>query len=233
MRGNTYSRRWFTTFLGRIERPIVQREVQFLQRQLGRATRVLDLCCGPGRHAGSLADLGYAVVGLDFDAAALDDAAVRAPGCRFVRGDMRSLPLADASVDGVICMWQSFGHFDDAMNRHVLGEMARVLRHGGRLVLDVYHREFHAPRVGERVIERDGVRAREIRSMRGDRLTARLCYEPEGGEDEFEWRLYTPNELASLVTSLGFRTELACAEFDEALPASAEHPRMQLVFERA
>ena len=142
---------------------------------------------------------------------------------------MRRLPLASSSVDAVLCMWQSFGHFDADINAAALGEMARVLRPGGRLVLDVYHRDFHAPRVGERTIERDGARVREQRSMSKGRLRAMLTYE-DGGGDVFDWQLYVPDELAELGARAALRLQLACAEFDEATAASAAHPRMQLVF---
>ncbi|HKG95752.1 MAG TPA: methyltransferase domain-containing protein [Gemmatimonadaceae bacterium] len=57
----------------------------FLERALPRAaiSRVLDLCCGPGRHALPLAERGYDVTGVDRDAAALG-AARRAAGLRML-----------------------------------------------------------------------------------------------------------------------------------------------------
>jgi SAM-dependent methyltransferase len=229
---NGYSRQWFTTFLGRIDPAIVAREVAFLERQLGGAKRMLDLCCGPARHAEPLSRAGRQVIGVDVDAAALHDARKRAPDASFVRGDMRALPLPAGAVDAVICMWQSFGQFDAATNQSVLAEIRRVLLPGGLAILDVYERDFHASRLGERVIERDGVRVQERRMMHGTRLAAHLRYESDGSEDVFEWQLYTASELAQLGASLGFELRLACAEFDEQIPASAEHARMQIVFNR-
>ena len=226
---HTYSRQWFTTFLGTIDESLVAREVAFIERQIGPARSVLDLCCGPGRHSAPLAERGYHVVGLDLDDAALRDAQRRTRRTVFIRGDMRRLPLASSSVDAVLCMWQSFGHFDTDTNTATLAEMARVLRPGGRLVLDVYHRDFHAARVGERTIERDGARVREQRSMANGRLRAVLTYE-DASDDVFDWQLYVPDEIAELGEVSGLKLELACAEFDETIVASAAHPRMQLVF---
>ena len=225
----TYSRQWFTTFLRHIDESVVRREVAFITRQIGTSKSVLDLCCGPGRHMAPLAEQGYDVVGLDLDESALHDARRRAPASAFIRGDMRRLPLASSSLDAVLCMWQSFGHFDADTNVAALAEMARVLRPMGRLLLDVYHRDFHAARLGERTIERDGARVREQRSMSNERLRAVLTYE-DGSNDVFDWRLYVPDELAELGSRSGLKLELACAEFEEAKPASAEHARMQLVF---
>jgi SAM-dependent methyltransferase len=225
----TYSRRWFDTFLGRIDATVVEREIAFLERQLTAGDRVLDLCCGPGRHAAPLAAAGHRVIGLDVDAAALRDAAARAPNAAFVRGDMRRIPLAACTVDTVICMWQSFGHFDDEGNAAALCEMSRVLRPQGRLVLDVYHRGFHEARLGSRDIERDGVRIHERRSMRNGRLRAELDYDT-GDHDQFEWSLYLPNELAAVGSSCELVVRLACAQFDERVAASDHEGRMQVIF---
>jgi SAM-dependent methyltransferase len=230
---NVYTRRWFSTFLGRIDLGLVEREVAFLRRQLATTTPpVLDLCCGPGRHAAALSEARYRVIGLDRDAAALRDARVAAPGAMFVRGDMRYVPLEAASVGAVICMWQSFGHFDAAGNQAVLGELARVLMPNGRLVLDLYHRDFHIAHVGERLIERDGERVHEARTAVGDRLHVRLLYESSGSYEEFDWLLYTPDSLEKAGRAVGLQLRIACSEFDEGVPASDERARMQTVFER-
>jgi len=229
---HTYSRQWFNAFLGTIDEAIVEREVAFIARQIGPATSVLDLCCGPGRHAAPLAERGYHMLGLDLDHAALRDARRRAPATSFVRGDMRRLPLASSSMDAVLCMWQSFGHFDAHTNAATLGEMARVLQPNGRLLLDVYHRDFHAARLGERTIERDGSRVHEHRSMSNGRLRAALTYEDASG-DVFDWQLYVPDELAELGARSGLQLQRACAEFDEAVPASSAYSRMQLIFSMA
>jgi len=229
---NVYTRRWFSTFLGRIDAAIVAREVEFLRRQLPPRARVLDLCCGPGRHAGPLTDAGHHVIGLDQDDAALRDAARHAPRATFVRADMRRVPLESNSVDAVICMWQSFGHFDREGNRAVLAELARLLVPNGCLVLDLYHHDFHAAHVGERTIERDGERVHESRTMAGDRLRVRLRYEPSGMEEAFEWQLYTPNSLSSVAVQAGLRARLACSDFDEKVAASGERARMQVVLSK-
>jgi SAM-dependent methyltransferase len=205
--------------------------VTFLRRQLPEpSARVLDLCCGPGRHAAPLSEAGFDVIGLDRDTSALAEASVIAPAAMFVRGDMRELPLASGTVGAAICMWQSFGHFDDAGNAAVLAELARVLVPNGVLVMDLYNRE--ATREGTRLIERDGARIHEARTMRGERLSVHLRYESTGDEDSFDWRLFTPATFAIAARGAGLEMLLACGEFDENVPASGEHARMQLVLEK-
>lgn len=70
---NEYSADWFRIFLSRIPAEQTAREVEFLRRQLPLPShgRVLDLCCGAGRHALPLARAGYCVLGVDRDEAAI------------------------------------------------------------------------------------------------------------------------------------------------------------------
>ena len=229
---NAYSRLWFDTFLGRIDETLVAREASFVTRQIPSLGTVVDLCCGPGRHAGPLAARGFSVVGIDLDTVALQQARTRAPNASFARADMRRIPLATGATDAVLCMWQSFGHFADAENVAVVREMARVLRPDGRIVFDLYNRHFHAAHTGDRLIERDGRRVHEQRVMHGNRLHVRLRYEPSGGVDDFEWRLYAPEDLQAMAASVELKVALVCSEFDEGIPASMERPRMQVVLGR-
>jgi len=231
----TYSPRWFSTFLGEIDASIVTHEVAFLERHLplGEFPQLLDLCCGPARHAAALSQRGYGVIGIDRDAGALSAAIALSPGA-FVRADMTALPIASESLDGVVCMWQSFGYLDDERNRNVLAGIARALRSGGRLVLDVYHRDFHAVPSRRREILRRGLQIVEDSTFSAGRLRVHLRYAtPDAAEDVFEWKLYRPEELETMGQSVGLQLTLACTHFDETVPASAEHARMQLVFRRS
>ena len=80
MTTNTYSSIWFQLFMPRQTEELTRNEVAFLTRQLPlpRYRRVLDLCCGLGRHAIGLAGQGYEVTGLDRDEAAIAEARRRA-----------------------------------------------------------------------------------------------------------------------------------------------------------
>lgn len=106
--------------------------------------RVLDLACGQGRHAVALAERGHAVTGLDRSAALLPRAAASAGGesVRWVRGDLRALPLRDGSVDVVIHLFNGFGYLeDDTEDLRGLAEVARVLAPDGLLLQEVLHRD--------------------------------------------------------------------------------------------
>lgn len=98
--------------------------------RVGPGDSVVDVACGPGASALQLVrETGCAVIGVDLapPAAPADE-----PRVRFMRGDAEALPLADASVDGALCECALCTFPDKSA---AAGELARVLRPGGRLAL--------------------------------------------------------------------------------------------------
>jgi ubiquinone/menaquinone biosynthesis C-methylase UbiE len=100
--------------------------------------RVLDVGCGTGRFAAAVRARfpGTTVVGLDLSGRMLGRAVVRSEaasgGLHLVQADSGALPFADDSFDAVTCA-HSFHHYP--RQKRVLGEVHRVLRPGGRLLL--------------------------------------------------------------------------------------------------
>lgn len=105
-----------------------------------RGADVLDFGCATGWLSLALANLGCNVVGVDIAPAAIRLAqtwcmqrGVRAGGAvRFHAYDGHRLPLADSSVDRVVC-FDAFHHVKD--QAATLKELARVLRPGGRIAM--------------------------------------------------------------------------------------------------
>jgi ubiquinone/menaquinone biosynthesis C-methylase UbiE len=115
-----------------------ERQTELIWRllELEPGADVLDVACGHGRIANRVAERGADVTGLDADAFFLAKAREAGSGAEFVEGDMRSLPFPDASFDAALLWFTSLGYFDDDGNRAVLRELRRVLRPGGRAVVD-------------------------------------------------------------------------------------------------
>ena len=75
------------------------------------------------------------VTGIDLSRAILEAASARVPGVRAVEADVRALPFADASFDTIVSN-STLDHFDSAVEIETsLGELARVLKPGGRLLV--------------------------------------------------------------------------------------------------
>jgi SAM-dependent methyltransferase len=230
MHTNAYSPEWFSHFLRSVDPAQTVREVAFIHQQLEPGSEVLDLPCGSGRHARLLAAQGHRVVGLDRDASLLGPPA---DSLLWVCADLRALPLGGNRFDAVLCLWQSFGYFGARENADLLRQWSELVRPGGRLILDIYHRGFFEARQGERWMETSRGPVRETRFMRGDRLVVELTYGASGGGDRFDWQLFTPEALDALASRCGWQLRLACSGFDAHQAPSPEKPRVQYVLERA
>jgi SAM-dependent methyltransferase len=78
--------------------------------RLPEGARLLDLCCGTGQLAATLAERGYVVTGIDNSAEMLRYARQNAPAARFFKADARSFHLPSA-FDAVISTFDSLNHF--------------------------------------------------------------------------------------------------------------------------
>jgi len=97
---------------------------------------VLDAACGTGRHSAYLAARGHRVVGVDSSPDMLARARGKVRTGRFLEGSMEAIPLADASVDAVVCAL-ALVHLPDP--GPAIQEFARVVRPGGRIVISDVH----------------------------------------------------------------------------------------------
>jgi len=105
----------------------VVRKVQLTQT--GVAELAVDVAAGTGKLTALLAQLGADVTAVEPDEAMLAELRRRLPSVRSLHGPAEAIPLADGSVDAVLCA-QSMHWFD--MSR-ALPEIARVLTPGGAL----------------------------------------------------------------------------------------------------
>lgn len=127
-----------------------EQEVAFLVDALGLRSgmRVLDVGCGPGRHAHALARRGLEVVGVDISDRFVELARRDAPpGATFLRADARELAF-DAEFDAAISLCQgAFGLAGgpgaplDA-DGEVLDGIARALRPGRLAAVSAFSAYF-------------------------------------------------------------------------------------------
>ena len=156
---------------------VVWRRRAVAELRLPRGALVADLACGTGQLCRALGRAGYRTIGVDSAAGML----ARARGAdRLIRADILDLPLAAASVDGVTSGFALRNVVDIARS---IGEMARVVRPGGRVAVV----DLAEPRAATRWIQAtwmDGVVPR-LGALLSDGeayryLPASTAYLPEG-----------------------------------------------------
>jgi len=229
---NTYSQRWFEFFHVSISEGRTIRETAFICRcaPLPAFRKVADLCCGMGRHARALSKHGYSVIGIDRDADIIAKARALAGGPTYINADIRCYRPTAGMFDIAMIMSQSFGYFDAATNREVLGRLADGVREHGRVILDLWRADFLSVIRAAMSSRHLGGVVRETKRIGEDRLFVHLDY-PDGGHENFEWQLFSTEQIDSMAESVGLMLLRPCADFDETTPPSSDNPRVQFLFE--
>ena len=188
----------------------VDRLVELLS--LAPGAHVLDLCCGPGRHAVELRGRGFAVTGVDLHTPYLEQAREMDAGVEWVHGDMREFSR-EGAFDAAINMFSSFGYFEDQEDdRRVARNLCRSLKPGGACLIDTMGKEVLARKFQPRSwyeLEDGAVMLEDRRLVDGWGGTRTTWTVIRGREQEsftFYMRLYAGTELATLLRDAGFAT---------------------------
>jgi SAM-dependent methyltransferase len=205
-----------------------EKEVAFVARvlELRAGSRVLDLCCGQGRHAILLAKYGFCVTGLDLNPTYLELAqkAARASDVviKTVVADMRGIGFQDY-FDAIVNMYSSFGYLEsETEDTLVLESTAKATKSGGRVLFDMLNREWavanyiqndwHSDEDGSLYIER-----RDL-----DFVTSRMrvrftIVTPDGRRRDsigHDIRLYTLTEMTDRLKRVGLKVTGVFGGFD-------------------
>jgi SAM-dependent methyltransferase len=204
------------------------KEVAFAEKvlQLEPGARLLDLCCGQGRHCVTFAKHGFRLTGLDLNPSYLElvrqAAKANEVELQTIAADMRQIPF-ESHFDAIVNMYSSFGYLEsESEDIKVLESVAKALKPGGRLMLDMLNREWaianyiqndwHSGPDGTLYIER-----REFDLASSRMHVSFIIVEPEGSRRDsigHHIRLYTLTETARLLAHAGIRVISVFGGFD-------------------
>jgi ubiquinone/menaquinone biosynthesis C-methylase UbiE len=185
---------------------------------------LIDVPCGYGRHTIALALAGYRVVGVDRSQTLLDEAQRRSGHERWpklVRADYRELPQPDETFDAALNLFTSLGYLGDEGDTRVLAEIRRVLKPGGKLVLETMHRD----RLVQAWQEKDWMLMGEGRLLLAQRTwdpvtgvaqTTQTLIDSKGERDSrtFSVRTYAATELLRMIDAAGFSDAKTYGSFE-------------------
>lgn len=187
---------------------------QVLSRAQLSGGAVLDLCCGPGRHAVEFADRGFSVTGVDRSPFLLERARERAAQSgvtvEWIEEDMRRFRRASA-YQLVCSLFTSFGYFEhEDEDLEVLRNVYQSLAPEGVFVLEMLGKERLA-RVYENTVcveYPDGTLWLQRHEVRGDWSRIRnewmLLKDGRYRRFEFEHTIYSGREIKERLRASGF-----------------------------
>ncbi len=180
--------------------------------------KVLEAGCGLGQWVRFLNEQGFDAWGVDFAGETIERGRELWPeiGQRLQRGDLRSLPFADATFDGMV----SFGaveHNEEGIEAP-LADMLRVLKPGGVLYCSVPALN-HVRAAGALAVKDWVVRNPWIRKASG-----------RSPEVSFYQYVFSPDEYRRRLTSVGFEVlELLPQTYMDRFLGSGRSVRRRLV----
>jgi 2-polyprenyl-3-methyl-5-hydroxy-6-metoxy-1,4-benzoquinol methylase len=205
-----------------------EKEIVFAEHalELRAGARILDLCCGQGRHSVLFARRGFQVTGLDLNAAYLDTAqeSARASNVtlKTIKADMRQIPFQD-QFDAIVNMYSSFGYLEsEAEDQKVLESAAKAIRPGGRLMLDMLNREWAVTNYIQNDWHSGGDGTLYVERRDLDLASSRMHVKftiigPHGGRRDsvgHHIRLYTLTETTRLLQQVGLNVTGVFGGFD-------------------
>jgi SAM-dependent methyltransferase len=175
--------------------------------------RVLDLCCGIGRHSVEFARLGHAVTAVDLTAAFLARARERAERenvqLELVHADMREFRRPD-TFDAAVNLVTSFGYFEDrADDLNVARNLYVSLKSGARVAIEMLGKEILAREFVQRQWDAapDGTLILIEHHLRSgwDWMDNRWIIIKGADELNFSHRVYSAAELGAVLRQSGFQ----------------------------
>ena len=211
---NWFGNEYLTVYAHRDEdeaRQLVQLILTYIN--LDKNAKIIDLCCGQGKHAFLFAQQGFEVYGFDLSRTLLQVAKYKTDQSNntfFIQADMRYLP-AMHSFDLLLNLFTSFGYFEtDIENKTVFQQFHQALKTGGYFVFDYFHtpyilanlERYKSEQIGDLTVEQE-------RFIEGSRVQKIIRLNRQGKQSTFyeSVKMYKPDQIIKMMeeTSLSVR----------------------------
>ncbi len=211
---NWFGNEYLTVYAHRDEdeaRQLVQLILTYIN--LDKNAKIIDLCCGQGRHVFLFAREGFEVFGFDLSRTLLQVAKYKkdqSNNAFFIQADMRYIP-AMHSFDFLLNLFTSFGYFEtDIENKTVFQQFHQVLKTGGYFVFDYFHtpyivanlERYQSEQIGDLTVEQE-------RFIEGSRVQKIIRLNRQGKQSTFyeSVKMYKPDQILKMMeeTSLSVR----------------------------
>jgi SAM-dependent methyltransferase len=198
-------------------------------------SKVLDLCCGNGRHSRELATLGFEVTGIDLSTVLLEEARKKNKelNINYIQSDVRKLSFSN-DFDYVLNLFTSFGYFEErSENKKVFESIYHSLKKGGTFLIDFlnpgYIRSSLVP-YSERHAE--GLLIIEKRRIEGNTVIKDIEVKEDHAENrtyQEEVNLFEYVEMQSMLIECGLHVEQVIGSFKEEHYDVDLSPRMIII----
>ena len=190
---------------------------------LDKDSKILDLCCGQGRHALILAREGYQVYGIDLSRKLLEIAKYKKnpdQAAYFIQADMRSLPAVN-SFDLLLNLFTSFGYFEtDEENKSVFLQFYQALKDGRYFVFDYFNDRFiseslvpfHKEKIGDVLVEQE-------RIIEGSRVQKKIRITKNGRHSTFfeSVQMYNPDQIFKMLDDSNLSIDYVFGDYQGAV----------------
>jgi SAM-dependent methyltransferase len=202
------------------------KEISFIIKNvpINKTDKILDLCCGSGRHSLVLAKKGFIVTGIDYSDYELKIAKKEAKKNRlnvnFIK--QNAILLNDKEkFDVILNLFTSFGYSSDKNNKKIIQNVSKALKKGGRFLIDVVNVDYILNNFREKnwdEVNRDGFLLEETK------------YNPQKGINITNWtlidkgkilrkqnskiRFYTYLEMKKMIENAGMKVKKVWGYFE-------------------
>lgn len=232
---NWFGNEYLTVYAHRNEdeaRQLVQLILNYIT--LDKKFKILDLCCGQGRHAFLFAQEGFNVFGFDLSKTLLQVAKYKnsqSDNTFFVQADMRYLPAVE-KFDLLLNLFTSFGYFEtDLENENVFKQFYQVLRPGGYYVFDYFHtphvlanlERYQSEQIGDLNVEQE-------RFIEGSRVQKIIRLDRKGKKSTFyeSVKMYKSDQILKMMEESGLSVRYIFGDY-KGSPLNDESERVIII----